>query len=42
MIKIDEQLIQVVSDGTVIAKGEHVKITEVNGTRVVVEAQEDT
>lgn len=41
-IKIDDQLIQVVSDGTVIAKGEHVKITEVNGTRVVVEAQEDT
>ncbi len=40
-IKVDEQLLQVVSDGSVIAKGEHVRITEVNGTRVVVEAQED-
>lgn len=40
-IKVDEQLLQVVSDGSVIAKGQRVKIIEVNGTRVVVEAQED-
>lgn len=40
-IKVNEQLIQVVSDGSVIAKGQRIKITEVNGTRVVVEAQED-
>ncbi|HBV66698.1 MAG TPA: nodulation protein NfeD, partial [Rhodopirellula sp.] len=39
-IRVDEQLIQVVSDGSVIPKGQPVKITEVNGTRVVVEAQE--
>ena len=41
-IKVDEQLLQVVSDGSVIAKGQRVKITEVNGTRVVVEAEEDS
>ena len=40
-IKVDEQLVQVVSDGSVIPRGQRVKITEVNGTRVVVEAQED-
>ena len=39
-IRVDEQLIQVVSDGSVIAMGQPVKITEINGTRVVVEAQE--
>ncbi|MAI73729.1 MAG: nodulation protein NfeD [Rhodopirellula sp.] len=40
-IRVNEQLVQVVSDGSVISKGQRVKITEVNGTRVVVESQED-
>lgn len=41
-IRVDEQLIQVVSDGSVIAKGHSVRVKDVNGTRVVVEALEDT
>ena len=40
-IKIDEQLVQVVSDGSVITSGQSVRVIEVNGTRVVVEATED-
>ena len=40
-INIDEQLVQVVSDGAVIPSGHSVRVIEVNGTRVVVEAIED-
>ncbi|MDA8967987.1 nodulation protein NfeD, partial [bacterium] len=40
-IRVNEQLLQVVSDGSIIAKGQSVTVTEVNGTRVVVEAQEN-
>ena len=40
-IKIGEDLIQVVSDGTVVAAGQAVRVTEVNGTRVVVEPVEE-
>ena len=41
-IKIDNQLVQVVSDGSVVKSGQTVRVIEVNGTRVVVEAVEDT
>ena len=41
-IKIDNQLVQVVSDGSVVKSGQTVRVIEVNGTRVVVEAVENT
>ncbi len=40
-IKVDEQLLQVVSDGSVITSGQSVRVIKVNGTRVVVEAIEN-
>ena len=39
--RFGDQIVQVVSDGAALSAGERVRVTEVHGTRIVVEAVED-